>query len=398
MGRRRVYILAAVAVAILISGYVAAPYARAASLIVRAADMGGRVEQLANLRARRVEKNAPHTVPTRHGGVPAQFYRPDTASDRTVLVMPGINSTGIEEPRLMALAADIAASGFTVMAMSLPDLQQYRITPRATDVIEDAVAWMAGRSDLPGDPSTALGASGRKIGIVGVSFAGGLAISAAGRDSIRDEVAFVVSLGGHGDIRRVMRYLATGEAPQVAGVDPHPPHDFAVAIVLYGLADRGVLPADQVPALRAAIETFLLASQLTVFSQEQAAPVFARAREMTHTLPEPSRTYMQYVNDRAVDALGPVLARHLAQRGDDDPALSPELATPPAAPVFLLHGHDDNIIPAAESVLLGERLRAAGVDTRVLLSGLLTHASVNPAASAGDAWKLVSFWADVLRR
>lgn len=373
----------------IVGAYVAAPYARATSLIVRAADMGGRVEQLANLRARRVETNAPHTVPTRHGGVPAQFYRPDTASDRTVLVMPGINSTGIEEPRLMALAADIAASGFTVMAMSLPDLQQYRITPRATDVIEDAVAWMAGRSDLPGDGS---------IGIVGVSFAGGLAISAAGRDSIRDEVAFVVSLGGHGDIRRVMRYLATGEAPQVAGVDPHPPHDFAVAIVLYGLADRGVLPADQVPALRAAIETFLLASQLTVFSQEQAAPVFARAREMTHTLPEPSRTYMQYVNDRAVDALGPVLARHLAQRGDDDPALSPELATPPAAPVFLLHGHDDNIIPAAESVLLGERLRAAGVDTRVLLSGLLTHASVNPAASAGDAWKLVSFWADVLRQ
>jgi acetyl esterase/lipase len=107
---------------------------------------------------------------------------------------------------------------------------------------------------------------------------------------------------------------------------------------------------------------------------------------------------MQYVNDRAVGALGPVLAEHLVQRGDDDPALSPELATPPAAPVFLLHGLDDNIIPAAESVLLGNRLRAEGVDTRVLLSGLLTHASVNPAASARDAWKLVSFWADVLRQ
>ena len=159
-----------------------------------------------------------------------------------------------------------------------------------------------------------------------------------------------------------------------------------------------MLPADQVPALRAAIETFLLASQLTVFSQEQAAPVFARAREMTKTLPEPSRTYMQYVNDRAVGDLGPVLARHLAQKGDDDPALSPELAPPPAAPVFLLHGHEDNIIPAAESVLLAQRLRAEGVDVRVLLSGLLTHASVNPAASARDAWKLVSFWADVLRQ
>ena len=84
--------------------------------------------------------------------------------------------------------------------------------------------------------------------------------------------------------------------------------------------------------------------------------------------------------------------------GDDDPALSPELAPPPTAPVFLLHGRDDNIIPAAESVLLGNRLRADGVATRVLLSGLLTHASVNPAASARDAWELVRFWADVLRQ
>ena len=396
MRRSRLFLLAVVA--LLIAGaYFATPYARAASLIVRAADIGGRAEQLASLRARRVETSAPHTVPTRHGDVPAQFYRPDVASERTVLVMPGINSRGLEEPRLMALAADIAASGFTVMAMSLPALQHYRITPRATDVIEDAIAWLAARPDLPG-PSTSLGTSGRRIGIVGVSFAGGLALSAAGRDSIRDEVAFIVSLGGHGDIRRVMRYLATGEAPQVPGVETHRPHDYAVAVALYGLADRGVLPPDQVPPLRDALDTFLLASQLTVTSQERAAPVFARAREMTDALAEPSRTYMGYVNDRQVGRLGPILARHLEQHGADDPALSPELAPPPSAPVFLLHGNDDNIIPAAETVLLGNRLRAEGVDTRVLLSGLLTHASVNPAASARDAWKLVSFWADVLRQ
>ena len=389
MTRRRLFILALAASAIVGGAYAATPYARAASLIVRAADIGGRAEAFANLRAHRVDRIPPHSIPTRHGNVPAQFYRPAQANERTVLVMPGINSRGIEEPRLVALAGDIAASGFTVMAMSLPDLQKYTITPRATDVIEDAVAWMAARRDLPGAGA---------VGIVGVSFAGGLALSAAGRETVRDKVAFVVSLGGHGDIRRVMRYLATGEAPPAPGLEAHPPHDYAVAVVLYGLADRGVVPLDQVPALRAALETFLLASQLTVVSQEQAKPVFARAREMTTALPEPSRTYMQHVNDRAVGTLGPVLARHLVQHGDDDPALSPELAPPPTAPVFLLHGRDDNIIPAAESVLLGNRLRAEGVTTRVLLSGLLTHASVNPAASARDAWELVRFWADVLGR
>src|SRR5688572_27325376 len=289
--RRRLFILALAALAIVAGAYAATPYARAASLIVRAADIGGRAEAFANLRARRVDRNPPHSIPTRHGDVPAQFYRPAQANERTVLVMPGINSRGIEEPRLVALAGDIAASGFTVMAMSLPDLQKYTITPRATDVIEDTVAWMAARRDLPGAGA---------VGIVGVSFAGGLAVSAAGRDAVRDKVAFIVSLGGHGDIRRVMRYLATGEAPRVPGMEAHPPHDYAVAVVLYGLAVRGVAAPGQVPALRGALDTFLLASQLTVVSEQQAQRVFARAGEMATRQSEPSRSYMQHVNDRAV--------------------------------------------------------------------------------------------------
>jgi len=82
----------------------------------------------------------------------------------------------------------------------------------------------------------------------------------------------------------------------------------------------------------------------------------------------------------------------------DDPALSPELAPPPTASIFLLHGHDDNIIPPAESVLLANHLRLKGVRTRVLLSGLITHASVNEHATAMDALKLMNFWAAVIKQ
>ena len=119
---------------------------------------------------------------------------------------------------------------------------------------------------------------------------------------------------------------------------------------------------------------------------------------MAASLPEPSRTYMQYVNDRDVSKLGAMLVQHLNQAGVDDPALSPELAPPPTASIFLLHGHDDNIIPPAESVLLANHLRMKGVRTRVLLSGLITHASVNEHATAMDALKLMNFWAAVIKQ
>lgn len=387
--RTRWTTLAVVIVVLLIGGYVATPYVRAAGLFARVAEVGGRVGTLADNQARSVTVQPPHTVPTRFGDVPAQFYEPDGSVTRTAIMMPGVHSFGIEEPRLKGLAFDLAGAGVRVMTMALPDLVRYRITPDATDTIEDAVAWVAQQPALAPDG---------RVGMVGISFAGGLSLSAAGRDRIRDKIAYVVSFGGHADLPRVMRYLATGEAPQREGVTTYPPHDYGVAVILYGLADRGVVPAEQVEPLREGIRTFLYASQLTLVNMDQANATFAKAREIATTLPEPSRTYMNYVNDRSVARLGSVLVPHLVQLGADDPALSPARATPPAAPVYLLHGIEDTVIPTVESVILAEHLRQQEVDVNVLLSQLITHAEVDRGAAAAEAWKLVAFWAGVLKR
>jgi len=389
MRRRLLAALTAFVIAVVVFAYVGAPYARAASFIVRAAGLGGRAEEFANRQSRKVTIQPRHQVSTRYGDVPARMYVPEGTSRRTVLLVPGIHSMGIEEPRLTALADDLAGAGVKVMAMALPDLQAYRITPRATDVIEDAVTWMSQRPDLAPDG---------RVGIIGISFAGGLSISAASRPSIRDKVAFVLSFGGHGDLYRVMRYLTTGEAPQVPGLETHPPHDYGVAVILYGLADRGVVPMDQVEALRKGIETFLLASQLTLVNMDEANATFAKAREIAMTLPEPSRTYLNYVNDRAVAKLGPALVPFLQQLGVGDPALSPQLIDHPAsATLFLLHGSGDTVIPAAETVLFSEDLQRKGADVHVLLSELITHAEVNRAATYIDVLKLVNLWAQVFK-
>jgi fermentation-respiration switch protein FrsA (DUF1100 family) len=386
--RRLLTVLTVLAIAVAVFAYVGAPYARAASFVVRAAGLGGRAEAIANGRARAVVVQPRHQVTTRYGDVAARLYVPEGTAPRTVLLVPGIHSMGIEEPRLTALAEDLAGAGVKVMAMALPDLQAYRITPRSTDVIEDAVTWISERPDLAPDG---------RIGIVGISFAGGLSISAASRPAIRDKVAFVLSFGGHGDLSRVMRYLTTGKAPQVPGLETHPPHDYGVAVILYELADH-VVPADQVGTLREGIETFLLASQLTLVSMDQANATFAKAREMATRLPEPSRTFLNYVNDRAVNKLGPALVPYLSQIDTDNPALSPQYVEHPAsAELFLLHGSDDTVIPAAESAIFSEDLRRKGANVHLLLSGLITHAEVNRGATYIDVWKLIRLWAQVFK-
>src|SRR4051812_5557507 len=100
--------------------YAATPYARAASLIVRAANMGGRAEAFANKYARAVTIEPPHMVPTRYGEVVAGLYRPEGGSRRSTLLIPGVHSMGVDEPRLKGLAHDLAGSGLTVMTIALP--------------------------------------------------------------------------------------------------------------------------------------------------------------------------------------------------------------------------------------------------------------------------------------
>jgi dienelactone hydrolase len=357
-------------------------------LIVRVANLGGRAQEIAESRKHRVTKEPPHDVPTRYGGVSAQFYRPDTDTDRTVLLMPGIHSFGIREPRLMDLADDLAATGVLVMTMALPDLTQYQITPRSTDVIEDGIKWMADQPSLAPDG---------KVGVIGISFAGGLSIVAAGREPVREKVAFVVSFGGHGDLQRTMKYLVTGEAPQVPGLTINPPHDYGVAVLTYAAADR-LVPPDQVQLLRDGVSTFLYASQLTLVSMDEANQTFEKARAMEKALPEPSATLLKYVNERNVKQLGPILLPHIEKETPNAAASAVATDKLPTAPVYLLHGDGDTVIPTAESALLGDYLRSKGVDVQVLLSGLITHAEVDRGAARSEAWKLVSFWADVLRQ
>jgi acetyl esterase/lipase len=130
---------------------------------------------------------------------------------------------------------------------------------------------------------------------------------------------------------------------------------------------------------------------------DQADATFEQARDIVKTLPEPSATLMTYVNDRNVKALGPILVPHLGLEAD--PAASPELAlAPPAAPVFLLHGDEDVVIPAAESVVLADYLRRKGVEVHLLLSRIITHAELDRSAAVSESWKLVAFWAGILRR
>lgn len=356
-------------------------YFRAAAFVIQAAGMQGVAKTAASLETTAYTERA-LTIPWRGGQLRARLYRPVGASDRAMLLVPGVHASGVDEPRLVQFAKDLASVRHTVLTAELTDLTQYRITPRTTDMIEDAAWWLSGQPDLAPDG---------RIGMMGISFAGGLSIIAASRAPLRDRVAFVMSFGGHGDLPRTLKYLCTGIQPDGS---KRPPHDYGVVIILLTAADQ-IVPADQVAPLRHVILTYLEASRLDLIDKNESWNTFQRARAMSEALPEPSKTLMRYVNDRDVAHLGPILLPYVTKLGDER-TVSPASEATPKAPVYLLHGTDDNVIPAIESSLLAEALRARGVTVHMLATPLITHAEVDRSAAASAMWKLVSFWQALL--
>jgi dienelactone hydrolase len=405
--RRALALLLVIAIAAGI-GTITMPYAHGLSLVMRAADLQGFFRQLAEFDADAVTYRDLE-IPVMGAALRARAYEPSDGAARTIVLITGVHPAGIDEPRLMRLARELAASGVGVVTPEIPELQRFAITPAITDMIEQSATWVASQTMFAPDG---------RVGLIGVSFSGGLSMVAAGRPGLRDRLAFVLTFGGHADLPRVLRYLCTGveppppdsasalrqirlqPGPGSAARDPFsqppPPHDYGVALILLGAADQ-VVPAAQAPRLREAVRRFLMASALDREDKVKAAAEFAALREVAKTLPEPSATLLRYVNDRDAVHLGARLLPYISLLAGH-PALSAERTQDkPVAPVFLLHGIQDNVIPAAESAHLAAALRGTA-PVRLLLTDLISHADADQPARVGSVLALASFWGDLLNR
>ena len=393
MARRRVALIFAVFALVFVGNALALPFLRGLSFVIRAADMQGTARRIADLDVDSIRERE-ITIPLPNGSLRARIYESAARTPRrTSLLVSGLHPSGIDEPRLDRLARQLAADDLRIVTPDIPELSRFEITPAITDEIEQSAGWLASQADLTRDG---------RVGMMGISFSGGLSIVAAGRPSLRDHVAYIMSFGGHDDLPRVLKYLCTGQEPlprqQLTGaqVFTRPPHDYGVAVILLGVAER-VVPPKQVEPLRAAVRRYLWASALDGGVDRSKAPAeFDAVQALTKTLPEPSATLLREVMNRDVVHLGARLLPYVGLYGGA-PALSVSKSPKPSAQVFLLHGTEDNVIPSVESEYLASDLRGHA-PVRLLLSGLISHAEADRPPHASDVASLASFWGDLLSR
>ena len=92
-----------------------------------------------------------------------------------MVIFHGVHHLGIDEPRLVAFAAAMASCGIRVLTPELPDIKDYRVSEASVTTIGGSVKWFAA-------------ATGGPVGVMGLSFSGGLALVAAA-DRVSAEIA-----------------------------------------------------------------------------------------------------------------------------------------------------------------------------------------------------------------
>src|SRR5208337_1144609 len=116
----------------------------------------------------------------------ARIYHPvGIAHPSALVVVPGVHHLGIEEPRLRRFARALSSHGYLVLTPQVDDLADYNITQRSAVVIGDAVHELARRSGAP------------KVGLLGLSFAGGMALIAASDPDVQRQLSGVIAIGAH---------------------------------------------------------------------------------------------------------------------------------------------------------------------------------------------------------
>jgi dienelactone hydrolase len=346
-------------------------YLRAASLLTRMSDPNAQ-GWVANYDVHPVDtRDATFEVdgqPT-----PARVYSPRGIGFAPgIVVVHGMHELGINEPRMVSFARALAASGFFVMTPQVQGLADYRVEAKSAEVIGQASQFFAQQLDVP------------RVGVLGISFSGGLALLAATDPQYSNSIAWIATVGAHYDLAHVLHFYATGEAERPDGTFEHlTPHEYGPLIVVL---DR---PGDFFPPQ----DTAKASEAIKLVLADQGKKSEALTAQMTPA----GQEVMQRIYHKHLDSFRQAI---LGEINNDREQLA---AASPAgrlgflhAPVLVLHGSNDTVIPPTELLWLKQRI-PPGCLVDALISSAISHVDVGHKASFRERFALVHWMEELIR-
>ncbi len=310
---------------------------------------------------------------TPSGTVRARIYTPEGVKNPAALVLVhGVHHLGIDEPRMVNFARTLASHGVIVMTPELPRLADYTVDATSEPIIGAAVLELAS------------GLHRQRVGLMGLSFAGGLSLIAATDAQFAPHISYVVAIGPHDDLERVMRFFATDT---IAGPDgailQMPAHEYGPLVVAYSHPEDFFPPEDVAKAHEAL--------RLLLWEHGKDSEAIMR------TLSPAGQRLMQAFYQQHREQFDAQMLAHLDGHRAAMRAASPAGKMQRiACPVLLLHGAGDNVIPPTETEWLAREIPPHHLRA-VLISPAISHVAIGgPGPTLRDKFALVRWMKELL--
>ena len=353
----------------LLLGHAVFTHLRAAGLLLRIQDPQ-QSSFLARMDTYPVEEKLT-TINTLSGTIPGRLYIPQgIANAPGMVIVHGVHHLGVEEPRLVKFARAMSASGIRVLTPELAVLADYRINGNSIELIGAAARGLS--TDM-----------GKRVGVLGLSFAGGLCLLTAADPHYEPFIQFVVSVGSHDDLERVSGFLITNTIERPDGTTLQmAAHEYGPLVLIYSRVSD-FFPSGDVEAATKALRLLLWEKvDESRKAAEQLSPASRKKMELLYN----------HQSAALADEMKHVIAHH---RAEMVPVSPHGQLTSLHVPVLLLHGAADNVIPPSELLWLQKDVPPQLLKN-ALVSPAISHVSMEGEPSWKDKFRLVHFMAQML--
>jgi pimeloyl-ACP methyl ester carboxylesterase len=159
-------------------------------------------------------------------GVPTTVYRPGGGDRWPALVfLNGITARGRHHPEVERLAGALARVGFLVFVPDPPGLSRGEITDRTLSATIGVVRAAADSRD----------ATGRRVGLVGVSIGTSLGLLAAEEPSLAERITLVAGIAPYTDLENITRLATTGYAEEAGSLTRYETTSFLPLVIARSL-------------------------------------------------------------------------------------------------------------------------------------------------------------------
>jgi acetyl esterase/lipase len=296
-------------------------------------------------------------------------FRPRDGRPRGAIVLSmGVRAWRLESPEMEALGSDFARAGVVLMALDSPELRFDEIGPEQVEDLVRAFVF------LRGQPYT----DESRVGFLGFSVGGSLALLAAADARVADQVGFVDVVGAYHDVTQLLKDVTTGRA---AGFRPSETSEVVIR--------KQVIDATAIGDDRALL--------LGIFYEGRDED-----RGRVGGLGEGGRAVFDLLDNDDPERFQPLLDRVMAYADLEALlALSPSrVAADVRAPLRVLHSRRDRHVPFEHAERLTQA--AARAEPRLLRFDAFDHvdprlSSVRPALAA-DALRMYWYLYGLVRR